>query len=85
MSNQDHTMMLHTYTPQPMSLPSINFLHLIAFLKILLGNPQDSMTSYMTSNMNIIILMSSICKFGLLIEYYWETPTIYMASHVIKV
>ena len=27
-SNQGHTMTLHTYTPQPMSLPSINFLHL---------------------------------------------------------
>ena len=27
-SNQGHTMMLHTYTPYPMSLPSINFLHL---------------------------------------------------------
>ena len=27
-SNQGHTMMLHTYTPQPMSLPSMNFLHL---------------------------------------------------------
>ena len=24
-SNQGQTMMLHTYTPQPMSLPSINF------------------------------------------------------------
>ena len=28
MLNQGQTMMLHTYTPQPMSLPSINFLHL---------------------------------------------------------
>ena len=28
-SKQGHTMMLHTYSPQPMSLPSINFLHLI--------------------------------------------------------
>ena len=27
-SNQGHTMMLHTYTPKPMSLPRINFLHL---------------------------------------------------------
>ena len=27
-SNQGQTMMLHTYTPQPMSLPSMNFLHL---------------------------------------------------------
>ena len=27
-SNQGHTMTLHTYNPQPMSLPSINFLHL---------------------------------------------------------
>ena len=27
-SNQGHTMMLHTYNSQPMSLPSINFLHL---------------------------------------------------------
>ena len=27
-SNQGHTMTLHTYTPQPMSLPSMNFLHL---------------------------------------------------------
>ena len=27
-SNQGQTMMLHTYTSQPMSLPSINFLHL---------------------------------------------------------
>ena len=27
-SNQGHTMMLHTYTPKSMSLPSINFLHL---------------------------------------------------------
>ena len=27
-SNQGQTMTLHTYTPQPMSLPSINFLHL---------------------------------------------------------
>ena len=27
-SNQGHTMMLHTYTPKPMSLQSINFLHL---------------------------------------------------------
>ena len=27
-SNQGQTMMLHTYTPEPMSLPSINFLHL---------------------------------------------------------
>ena len=26
--NQGHTMALHTYNPQPMSLPSINFLHL---------------------------------------------------------
>ena len=26
-SNQGHTMTLHSYTPQPMSLPSINFLH----------------------------------------------------------
>ena len=28
MSNQGQTMTLHTYTPQPMSLPSMNFLHL---------------------------------------------------------
>ena len=28
-SNQGHTMTLHTYTPQPMSLPSMNFLHLM--------------------------------------------------------
>ena len=27
-SNQGHTMRLHTYTPWPMSLPSINYLHL---------------------------------------------------------
>ena len=27
-SNQGHTMMLHAYNPQPMSLPSNNFLHL---------------------------------------------------------
>ena len=27
-SNQDQTMTLHTYNPKPMSLPSINFLHL---------------------------------------------------------
>ena len=27
-SNQDHTRSLHTYHPQPISLPSINFLHL---------------------------------------------------------
>ena len=27
-SNQGQTMTLHTYTPQPMSLPSMNFLHL---------------------------------------------------------
>ena len=26
-SNQGHTMTVHTYNPQPMSLPSINFLH----------------------------------------------------------
>ena len=26
--NQGHTMTLHTYNPQPMYLPSINFLHL---------------------------------------------------------
>ena len=28
MSNQGHTMPFHTYTPYPMSLVSINFLHL---------------------------------------------------------
>ena len=28
-SNQGHTMMLHIYNPYPMSLPSINFLHLM--------------------------------------------------------
>ena len=28
-SNQGHTMMLHTYNPQSMSLPSINLLHLM--------------------------------------------------------
>ena len=27
MSNQGHTMTLHTYNPHPMSLPNINFLH----------------------------------------------------------
>ena len=27
-SNQDHTMMLHTYKSQPIFLPRINFLHL---------------------------------------------------------
>ena len=27
-SNQDHTKMLHTYTPQRLSLPSVNLLHL---------------------------------------------------------
>ena len=27
-SNQGHIMTMHTYNPQPMSLPSINFLHL---------------------------------------------------------
>ena len=27
-SNQGQTITLHTYTPQPMSLPSMNFLHL---------------------------------------------------------
>ena len=27
-SNQGHTMTLHTYNPQPVSLPSMNFLHL---------------------------------------------------------
>ena len=27
--NQGHTMMLHTYNPKPMSLPSINFLDLM--------------------------------------------------------
>ena len=27
-SNQDHTMTLDTYNPQPMSLPITNFLHL---------------------------------------------------------
>ena len=27
-SNQSQTMTVHTYTPQPMSLPSMNFLHL---------------------------------------------------------
>ena len=27
-SNQGQTMTLHTYTPQPMSQPSMNFLHL---------------------------------------------------------
>ena len=30
-SNQGHNMMLHTYSPQPMSLPSINFLHLTVY------------------------------------------------------
>ena len=30
-SNQDHSMMLHTYSHQPMSPPSINFLHLTVF------------------------------------------------------
>ena len=29
-SNQGHTLTWHTYTPQPMSLPSINSLHLPA-------------------------------------------------------
>ena len=29
MLNQGHTMTLHTYNPQSMSLPSINFLHLM--------------------------------------------------------
>ena len=28
-SNQGQIMTLHTYTPQPMSLPSMNFLHLM--------------------------------------------------------
>ena len=28
-SNQGHTMTFHTYNSQPMSLPSINFLHLM--------------------------------------------------------
>ena len=28
-SNQGHTMMQHTYNPSPMSLPNINFLHLM--------------------------------------------------------
>ena len=28
-SNPGHTMTLHTYNPLPMSLPNINFLHLI--------------------------------------------------------
>ena len=28
-SNQGHTMTLHTYTAQPISLPSINFLHIM--------------------------------------------------------
>ena len=28
-SNQGHTIMLHTYTPHPMSLPCINFLYLM--------------------------------------------------------
>ena len=28
LQNQDHTMMLHTYNLQPVSLSSINFLHL---------------------------------------------------------
>ena len=27
-SNQGHIMTLHTYNPKPMSLPSINFMHL---------------------------------------------------------
>ena len=27
-SNQGHTMTLHTYNPQPLSLPSMNFLQL---------------------------------------------------------
>ena len=26
-SNQGHTIVLHTYNPQPISLPSIDFLH----------------------------------------------------------
>ena len=30
-SNPGHTMMLHTNNPQPMALPSINFLHLMVF------------------------------------------------------
>ena len=28
-SNQGHTMTLHTYNPRPMSLPNINFLHIM--------------------------------------------------------
>ena len=30
-SNQGHTMTSHTYNPQPMSLPRINFLHLLVY------------------------------------------------------
>ena len=30
-SNQGHTMAVHTYNPPPMSLPSINFLHLTVY------------------------------------------------------
>ena len=30
-SNPGHAMTLHTYNPQPMSLPNINFLHLMVF------------------------------------------------------
>ena len=30
-SNNGHTMMLHTYTPLPMSLKSINFIHITVF------------------------------------------------------
>ena len=29
--NPGHTMMLHTYNPRPMSLPIINFLHLMVY------------------------------------------------------
>ena len=30
-SNPGHTMTLHIYNPQPMSLPNVNFLHLMVF------------------------------------------------------
>ena len=34
MSTQGHTMMLHTYNTQPMSLPSINVLDKILYIKV---------------------------------------------------
>ena len=77
-SNQGHTMMQHTYNPQPMLLPGNNFLHLTVFLDI-------AQTRFYMSRSLRHGQMSNQCHMGNWVQWQVEWLVVVVGTHEVIV